>query len=301
MNTGCTGSARTAPVEFEPQATSTGNDPRAHVRHVVLRSRTSFFWSMRLLPRPKRDAMFAIYAFCREVDDVADEPGPALSKRAQLEAWRAEIDDLFAGRPRRPTARALLEPVRRYDLPQREFHAVIEGMEMDAAGSMRAPSMAALEHYCRCVAGAVGLLSVRVFGASAPGRDHGAVALGEALQLTNILRDLAEDAARDRLYLPRELLVRHGLDGLEPVAVLGHPELPEICATLAGRARERFAEAGRWLAHEDRRKVRPAVIMLNLYRSQLERLVEGGWRDRGQPIRLGQRERLWIALRHGFL
>ena len=152
---------------------------------------------------------------------------------------------------------------------------MIDGMEMDAE-AMRAPPMAMLERYCRCVAGAVGVLSVRVFGARAPDRDAGALALGDALQLTNILRDLAEDATFGRLYLPRELLDRHGIAGDDPAIVLRDPALPAVCRELAARAAERFDAADRWLAQEDRRDVRPALIMRGVYRRTLERLIAQG-------------------------
>ena len=179
---------------------------------------------------------------------------------------------------------------------------MIDGMELDAGERMRAPSLAELERYCRCVAGAVGLLSVRVFGAArGPRVEQGALALGEALQLTNILRDLTEDAGRGRLYLPREWLQRHGIAGSEPDLVLAHPALPEVCAALAERARQRFAHAERLLAAGDRRPLRPALVMMQVYRRTLERLVARGWRRLDQPVRLARPERLWLALRYGLL
>jgi phytoene synthase len=274
---------------------------RAHVQAVVAASGSSFYWSMRLLPRAKRDAMYAIYAFCREVDDIADGDALPAAKLADLQGWRAEIAALFAGRPSRPTTRALALPVSRFDLPRAEFDAMIDGMEMDAGERMRAPSLAELERYCRCVAGAVGLLSVQVFGTRGPRLEQGALALGEALQLTNILRDLTEDAGRGRLYLPRELLDRHGIGGSDPGLVLTHQALPEVCAALADRARQRFADAERLLAAGDRRQLRPALVMMQVYRRTLERLVARGWQRLDQPVRLARPERLWLALRYGLL
>lgn len=274
---------------------------REHVRAVVADSGTSFYWGMRLLPAAKREAMFAIYAFCREVDDIADSEAPSAKKRAELELWRAEVEALYAGRPSRPTSLALAAPIERFDLPRAEFDAMIDGMEMDASEAMRAPPMATLERYCRCVAGAVGVLSIRVFGARAPDRDAGAVALGDALQLTNILRDLAEDASFGRLYLPRELLDRHRIAGNDPVRVLRDPALPAVCRELAARAAERFDAADCWLAREDRRLVRPALIMRGIYRLILERLIAKDWRQLDPPVRLGRAERLWVAVRHGLL
>ncbi len=274
---------------------------RAHVQAVVAASGTSFYWSMRLLPRAKRDAMYAIYAFCREVDDIADGALPAPVKLAQLAAWRTEVEALFAGRASWPTTRALALPVGRFDLPKAEFDAMIDGMEMDAGERMQAPPLAELERYCRCVAGAVGLLSVRVFGALGAGPEQGALALGEALQLTNILRDLTEDAARGRLYLPRELLEQQGIAERDPERVLGHRALPAVCAALAERARQRFEEADRRFAGSDRRQLRPALVMMQVYRRTLERLVARGWQRLDLPVRLARPERLWLALRYGLL
>ena len=256
---------------------------------------------MRLLPRAKRDAMYAIYAFCREVDDIADGDAPAAAKLGQLAAWRAEIAALFAGRPSWSTALALAVPVASFDLPKAEFDAMIDGMEMDAGERMRAPTLAELERYCRCVAGAVGLLSVRVFGARGEAPDQGALALGEALQLTNILRDLAEDTARGRLYLPQELLERQGIATRDPERVLEHPALPAVCGALAERARQRFEDADRLFARTDRRRMRPALVMMQVYRRTLERLVARGWQRLDQPVRLAKPERLWLAVRYGLL
>ena len=279
-------------------------DSAAAVRHVdavVGGSGTSFFWAMRLLPRPRREAMFAVYAFCREVDDIADDEAAVAVKRARLGRWRDEIDCLYAGRPQSPIARALADPVARYGLARDDFLALIDGMEMDAGDAMRAPSMAELELYCARVAGAVGLLSVRVFGAAGETARRLALTLGEALQLVNILRDLAEDAARGRLYLPRELLAAHGIASREPRAVLADPALGAVCDDLAAAARRRFAEARHLLAACPRRPMRPAVVMMTVYRRLLDRLVRRGWTRLDAPVRLSAAEKLWVALRHGVL
>jgi squalene synthase HpnD/squalene synthase HpnC len=272
-----------------------------HVRKVVLGSGTSFYWGMRLLPAAKRKAMYAIYAFCREVDDVADGNAPVAAKLEALAGWRREIDALYAGGPSRPTALALLDPIASFGLPAAEFHAMIDGMEMDAAGTMRAPSLRDLMRYCRCVAGAVGLLSIRVFGADSEQIRRGALALGDALQLTNILRDLSEDAARGRLYLPRELLQQHRVAYADPASALDDPGLVPVCDALALHAQARFADAERHFGRGDRRQLRPALIMMHVYRRTLDRLIARGWRQLDDPVRLARPERLWLALRYGLL
>lgn len=273
---------------------------KAHAQALVKGSGTSFYWGMRLLPVPKREAMFAIYAFCREVDDIADGDLPGEEKRRALDGWREEIEALYRGRPSRRTSRALLEPVERFDLPKAECHLMIDGMAMDADATSEPPSMAELERYCRAVAGTVGMLSMTVFGQRGRDLDRGALALAEALQLTNILRDLHEDAERGRLYLPRELLGQYGLAGMAPADVIRHPELGGVCRALASRADKAFALADRLLAKGDRRKLRPALIMMHIYRRTLDLLIAEDWREPEKRIRLGKAARLRIALRHAW-
>jgi presqualene diphosphate synthase len=285
-----------APGRSAPDAAA-----RAHVRRVTERSGTSFFWAMRLLPAERREAMFAIYAFCREVDDIADEGGTLEAKRAALAEWRREIDRLYAGAPVRPTTRALLPAVTAYQLLREDFLAVIDGMEMDAVEDIRRPSLAELDLYCARVAGAVGMLSVRAFGDTSETARRLARAEGKALQLTNILRDLREDAARGRLYLPREILAKHGIGTAEPAAVLAHPHIGKVCDEVAEIARVSFAEASDRLDGLDRRKMRPAIVMMEVYRRTLEALVARGWRDLDRPAGPTKLHKLWIALRHGLL
>jgi phytoene synthase len=266
-------------------------------------SGSTFFWAMRLLPAERRDAMFAIYAFCREVDDIADGDAPHAARLEALADWRRAIAALYRGAPDRPVARALTGPVRRFGLRQDDFLGVIEGMEREAREDIRAPPMAALDHYCDRVASAVGRLSVRIFGLDDAQGLPLAHSLGRALQLTNILRDLGEDAERGRLYLPAELLARHGIDAdrPDPAAVLGHPHLPEACRDLADLALGHFAEAGRWLRLCPRHAVRPAAVMNAVYRRLLERLIADAWQDPARRVRVPTASKLWLAVRHGLL
>ena len=277
------------------QAWRADDADRAEMAERVERSGTSFYWSMRLLPRAKREAMFAIYAFCRAVDDLADEPAPVESKRAGLAEWRAEIDRLYAGRPTHAVARALVEPVARFGLRREDFLAVIDGCEMDANGPVVAPDWATLRLYCARVAGAVGRLSVHVFGAAGPEGDRLAASLGEAVQLTNLLRDVAEDARDGRLYLPRELLQQHGVP-LAPAAALSHPALAQVCLDVARAAEMRFVEAGRSLAALPRRPLTPARIIMGIYRRLLAKLMLQGFRQFEPKVRLSKGEKLRIAL-----
>ncbi len=268
----------------------------ATVRAIVRDSGSSFFWAMRLLPRDRRQAMFAVYAFCRAVDDVADATAGAAWKRDELARWRAEIDRLFAGAPGRPVTRSLAGPVAAYDLPRDDFEAVIAGMEMDADGPLIAPDTATLRCYCDRVAGAVGRLSVRIFGAG--DADGMAVAghLGRALQLTNILRDLDEDAAVDRLYLPRETLEAHGVPTHAARAAVDHARIDSVCREVARTAEGAFVDARDALGRCDARAMRPARIMMEVYRRSLVELCARGWSPPRQAVGPGKLAKLWIAL-----
>ncbi|PWC52639.1 presqualene diphosphate synthase HpnD [Azospirillum sp. TSO22-1] len=279
-----------------------GLDPFAYIADVVKRSGSSFYLGMRILPAERRQAMYSIYAFCREVDDIADGDDSDAVKRAELHAWRIEVARLYAGHPTRPTSRALIGAVRRFGLPRDEFLTIIDGMEMDLGDGLYAPDTATLEVYCRRVAGAVGMLSLRAFGADEPEARDFARALGEALQLTNILRDIGEDAARGRLYLPGDLLRRHGIDPAAGIpAVLAHPALDAACRALAARARARFAEADRALLQCRRARLRPALLMMGIYEGILDALETRGWHGADATLMLGKPRKLWAALGRGLL
>jgi len=268
----------------------------------VRQSGSSFYWAMRLMGEARRQAMYAIYAFCREIDDIADGDDPPDERLRRLDHWRGQIEALFSGgAPSDPLAAALAAPVAAFDLQKPDFLAVIDGCAMDAREEMVRPSAAVLELYCDRVACAVGRLSVRVFGCASPRALEVAGPLGRALQLTNILRDVGEDAARGRLYLPDELLTAHGIHSADPQAVLAHPALPLVCQDLAGMARGQFAVAAAVLAGCPRRPMRPAVLMMALYRGLLDRLEAGEWRRFDQRARLPLAAKLWYALRHGVL
>ncbi len=274
----------------------------AHARATTVASGSSFYWAMRLLPADRREAMFAIYAFCRDVDDIADGPDPVQEKRRRLDGWRDEIARIYDGsRPLDLTARALCGPVAAFGLRCEDFLTVIDGMAMDVGEGLRAPSMEVLDLYCRRVAGAVGLLSIRAFGADEPRAKDFALSLGTALQLTNILRDIGEDAEIGRLYLPRELLVEAGIQTASPRAVLIHPALPEVCAGLARIARKRFSEAEAALAECHRRPLRPAVVMQMSYKRLLDSLEQRGWRSLDRPVVIAKPTKVWLALRYGLL
>ncbi len=273
---------------------------RRHVRKTVKRSRTSFGLGMQILSKERREAMYAIYAFCRELDDIADGEGALDDKRQWFEAWRAEVERMYQGAPDFPTGVALLDHVRRFDLPKEEFLLLIEGMEMDAEGPIIAPAWDGLFAYTRRVAGAVGMLSMPVFGA--PRNDAAsdfALSLGDALQLTNVLRDVEEDAADGRLYLPYELLKDHDC-ALTPEEICDSPGLPAARAAMADVAREKFAHVREALRELDWKNLRPAVLMMGVYENYLKRMSKRGWAN-GQPkVRLSKSQKSLIAARWFF-
>ena len=293
------GNAETAAPSASSMAAEDDREAKQHVYNVMSRSGTSFAWGMRILPRAGREAMYAIYAFCREIDDIADEGGTTAEKKTALDAWRIEIDRLYNGQPQKLTARALHKPIKRFDLPKSEFIMLIEGMQIDAEGSLRAPKLDTLLHYCRRVAGAVGLLSMRVFeaprGAEA---DRFALSLANALQFTNILRDLEEDADRNRLYLPQELLRKHGIASGDPKSVLSHANLGAVCADMATLAEGHFADSRRALAHFDWRRVRPAMPMMGVYEGYLHRMIDRGWSEPTKPVTMPKALKVATALRY---
>ena len=268
------------------------------VEAVVRRAGTSFYQGMRVLPPDRRHAMYAIYAFCRLVDDIADEPGEFASKLPALDGWRARIAALYRGQADTAVTRVLLRAVGAFKLREADFTAVIDGMQMDAETTIVAPDLATLDLYCDRVAAAVGRLSVRAFGDASVDADAVAHALGRALQLTNILRDVHEDAGRDRLYLPREWLEAEGVP-LEPSAALRHPCLPAVCARVAALAHAKFDEAQAAMARCDRRAMRPARLMGATYAAILARLERRGWDRLDRPAKLTRLGKLWIAVRYG--
>jgi presqualene diphosphate synthase len=279
----------------------TPSDLRAAIRDKVAAAGTSFYWAMRLLPAPRREAMYAIYAFCREVDDIADSDDALAVKQAGLDRWRREIDAIYAGTSALPLGRILAADAATFHLRREDFLAVIDGMAMDAEQDIRAPSLAELDLYCDRVASAVGRLSVRAFGDDSAAAGRVAHHLGRALQLTNILRDLAEDAERGRLYLPREKLVEFGIIATAPDAVLHHPSLGDACDALADIAERHFADARAAMAECRRRAMRPARAMGAVYHAQLVRLRARGWQRFAEPIKLSKSVKFWLALRHGLI
>jgi squalene synthase HpnD len=252
------------------------------------------------LPRRQREAMFQIYSFCRQVDDIADSNGPRPERLAALQQWRDDIDALYRGGPP-ARLRDYAASVRRFGLRREDFLAIVDGMEMDVPQDIRAPDLATLDLYCDRVASAVGRLSVRVFGLA---QDDGILLahhLGRALQLTNILRDIDEDAGIGRLYLPSEILLHAGITSTDPLKVTADPALPKVCTPLVERARTHFGKADEVMARNSRRVVRAPRIMSKYYRAILELLVARGFAAPRAPVRVNKLARIAIILRYALI
>jgi phytoene synthase len=263
-------------------------------------SGSSFYAAMRILPQAQREAMFQIYSFCRQVDDIADSDGPRPERLAALQQWRDDIDALYRGTPP-ARLKDYVGSVKAFGLKREDFLAIVDGMEMDVPADIRAPDMATLDLYCDRVASAVGRLSVRVFGL---GEEDGialAHHLGRALQLTNILRDIDEDAGLGRLYLPREGLLLAGITGDDPQKVIADKSLPKVCAPLAQRAAMHFAKADEIMARNRRRIVRAPRIMSKYYRAILDLLLARGFSAPREPVRVTKLTKLAILVRYALI
>lgn len=262
-------------------------------------SSSSFYAAMRLMPKAERQAMYAIYAFCRAVDDIADDgEGSRELRSAKLDSWRKEIEVLYGGSVS-PTSAFLETVVRRYRARKEDFLAVIDGMEMDVAEDICAPDMATLDLYCDRVASAVGRLSIKVFGMDEEPGFRLAHHLGRALQLTNILRDLDEDAALGRLYLPLELLGQAAVAAAHAAKAIASPTIDGACRGVAALAREHYRDADAILASHPRGDLRAPRLMSAVYASILDAMESKGWAPPRGRARIARARLVWLCLRYG--
>lgn len=262
-------------------------------------SGSSFYAAMRLMPKDEREGMFAIYAFCRAVDDIADDTVAARdARKVQLDRWRKAIVDLYAGKPCGP-AEILTSVLARYRPRQEDFFAVIDGMEMDVDQDIVAPNLGTLDLYCDRVASAVGRLSIKVFGMEEGPGFALAHHLGRALQLTNILRDLDEDGTLHRLYLPREYLLDAGVTIGEPSEALSDPNLDAVCKRVAAMADAHYLKAKGVMDGHPQGNLRAPRLMGAVYREVLDRMTAVGWLPPRKRVRIPKWHLLRLILRHG--
>ena len=267
-----------------------------HVKAQVAASRSSFTAGMSILPKARREGMYALYGFCRVVDDIADDSPTAEIAAQGLQTWRTNITTAFQGKANDAITTALLPAIRDFALVEKDFQEIIDGMEMDSVAIV-APDMAQLDSYCDRVASAVGRISVRIFGDDCADAMQVAYHLGRALQLTNILRDLTEDAARGRVYLPRELLDKHGINTRNPAEILHSPKLIAVCRDLAMVAKEHYAQADAFMKKCIPSAMRPARIMRAYYGAIFDRLVELDWRDISMRVTLPKWKKIGLMLK----
>ena len=268
--------------------------PAEYCQQKAAASGSSFYYSFMFLPPPRRRAITALYAFCREVDDVVDEVADPAIARLKLAWWRQEVAAAYDGTPQHPVARALAPVVREFALPQAHLQTVIDGMAMDLEHT-RYLDFAALETYCHRVAGVVGLLSAQIFG-----HEHAATLgyardLGIAFQLTNIVRDVGEDARRGRIYLPQEDLARFGVAPSALTAGVVTAPFRALMAFQTERANAWYDRAFAQLASADRRAQRPGLIMAAIYRTLLAEIARDGYQVLDRRIALTPLRKLWIA------
>jgi phytoene synthase len=270
--------------------------PDQYCQDRAAKSGSSFYYSFLFLPPERRRAITALYAFCREVDDVVDECTDAEVARTKLAWWRREIAGTFAGTAQHPVAQALIPLVQAFNLPQRRFHDVIDGMEMDLRYN-RYPDFATLQSYCYRVAGVVGLMAAEIFGYRDPATLKYAESLGTAFQLTNIIRDVGEDARRGRVYLPLDELARFGLSATDIIHRHDSEALQRLIEFQVGRAEEYYRLALASLPEQDRKAQRPGLVMAAIYRKVLEEIRNDGCKVLDRRTSLTPIRKLWIAWR----
>ena len=265
-----------------------------YVRRVARRSGTNFYWSFVFLPRERREAMYAVYAFCRFADDIADEDGLPHDKAIRLAAWREELARAYDGRATHPITVKLAWAVRRFGIPRTHLEAIIDGVEMDLS-RRRYETIDDLLVYCDRVAAAVGLVCIEVYGYRNPSTRTYAVHLGRALQLTNILRDVASDAANGRVYLPAADMARFGVTEADLGGGRLTPGLRDLLAFEADRAYGYYRSARAHLADEDRRDLYAAETIGTIYERILDDLVRHGYDVFGHRATISRTRKLAIA------
>ncbi|MBL8512020.1 MAG: presqualene diphosphate synthase HpnD [Betaproteobacteria bacterium] len=268
--------------------------PDQYCEAKAAQSGSSFYYSFRFLPSDRRHAITALYAFCREVDDIADEITDINVARAKLGWWRSELANLFSGRPQHPVTQALQPATRQYGIDQSRLNEIIDGMEMDLTHH-RYQTFDDLKLYCHRVAGVVGQLSASIFGYSNPKTLEYAENLGLAFQLTNIIRDVGEDARRDRIYLPQEDLDRYSVPLNDLFTAQHTPAFVQLMNFQAERAKALYHAAFEALPAEDRRPQRPGLIMSSIYRTLLDEIANDNYRVLDRRTSLTPLRKLWLA------
>jgi phytoene synthase len=270
--------------------------PDEYCQHKAAQSGSSFYYAFLFLPPERRRAITALYAFCREVDDAVDEPSDPSAARATLAWWRGEVARFFAGNPQHPVTRALAPAIEPFGITQAQLNEIMDGMEMDLNQS-RYLNFAGLQLYCHRVAGVVGALAAGIFGYRNARTAEYAEKLGLAFQLTNIIRDVGEDARKNRIYLPLDELKEYGVAAADILNANHTESFVRLMRFQAERARRCYDEALDILPPEDRRAQRPGLMMAAIYRALLDEIAGGNYRVLQQRTALTPIRKLWIAWR----
>ena len=268
--------------------------PDEYCQQKTAQSGSSFYYSFLFLPPERRRAITALYAFCREVDDTVDEASDQSVARIKLAWWRDEVTQMYTGTPTHPVMLALQPHLQPYDLKQEHLQAIIDGMEMDLDQS-RYLDYPNLKKYCWHVAGVVGILSASIFGVTNPQTLKYAETLGLAFQLTNIIRDVGEDARKGRIYLPINELQQFGVTAADLLNARHSEKFEALMTFQADRAQKLYDEAFALLPKEDRRAQRPGLMMAAIYRTLLDEIERDGFHVLTQKISLTPLRKLWLA------
>lgn len=269
------------------------------IKNMVKKSGTSFFWSMRLLPRAQREAMYTIYAFFRHIDDIIDSDSPISEKQELIRAWREELDNIYDKKaPVTEIGRKIYKNCMRFHLPKEEFIKLIDSISMDVPNPVQAPSLIKFMKYCRGVAGVPGSLSLRIFGCSDEDViEELSTKLGNALQITNILRDVKEDAQVNRLYIPKEFLKKAGIIIKDPLAVVVDKNLSIAREELAKIASDDFIKAFELIKKLDKKTARPVKAIAYIYKRYFDIMQNRGWEIISPKPHVGKFLKLCIALK----
>jgi 15-cis-phytoene synthase len=270
--------------------------PDEYCQQKAAASGSTFYYSFLFLPAERRRAITALYAFCREVDDVVDECTDVGVAAARLAWWRDEVAALFAGTPQHPVTKALVPAVERFGVTQARLNQILDGMAMDLHNA-RYPDFAGLERYCNHVAGVVGLLAANILGYANPQTLKYAETLGTAFQLTDIIRDVGGDARKNRIYLPQDELARFGVSAADILNARQTEGVGRLMAFQIDRAKGYYERALALLPPEDREAQRPGLVMAAIYRTLLDEIRRDGSRVLAHRVALTPIRKLWIAWR----
>jgi phytoene synthase len=269
-------------------------DPNQYCQDKAAASGSSFYYSFMFLPPEKRRAITALYAFCREVDDVVDECSDPGVAAATLNWWRTQVAEIYGGKPQHPAAQALVPVVQQFNMSREHLLEIIDGMEMDLE-QVRYPDFKSLQLYCYRVASVVGLLAAEIFGHTDRRTLKYAHDLGIAFQLTNIIRDVGEDARRNRIYLPMDEMLQFGVTAAEILNAKESENFQKLMAFQIERAQRFYRQALEHLPEVDRKSQRTGLIMAAIYRATLDEVVAGGCHVLKERVSLTPLRKLWLA------